>query len=59
MERFIHDANMAHYRRLIAESERDPKRDDERHKMLLTLLAEETAKDNKLSMPTRERAVDR
>jgi hypothetical protein len=49
MERFIHDANMAHYRRLIAESERDPKRDEVRHKMLLTLLAEEIAKDKKPS----------
>jgi hypothetical protein len=24
MEHYIHDANMAHYRHLIAESERDP-----------------------------------
>jgi len=38
---------MAHYRHLIAESERDPRRDEDRHKMLLTLLAEETAKDRK------------
>jgi len=37
----------AHYRHLIAESERDPRRDEDRHKMLLTLLAEETAKDKK------------
>ena len=44
MERYIYNANMAHYRRLIAESERDPKRDEVRHKMLLTLLAEEIAK---------------
>ena len=35
MERFIHTANMAHYRHLIAESERGPKRDEDRHKMLL------------------------
>ena len=55
MEHYIHNANIAHYRHLIAESERDPKRDEHRHKMLLTLLAEETAKDKK-SMP--ERAVD-
>jgi hypothetical protein len=58
MERSIHDANIAHYRHLIAESERDPKRDEDRHKMLLTLLAEEIAKDKKLSIPTYERAVD-
>jgi hypothetical protein len=47
VERFIHNANMVHYQHLIAESERDPKRDEVRHKMLLTLLAEETAKDKK------------
>jgi hypothetical protein len=29
MERFIHNANMAHYRLLMAESERDPKRDED------------------------------
>jgi len=43
MERYAHDANIAHYRRLIAESELDPKRDKDRHKILLTLLAEEEA----------------
>ena len=47
MERFIHNANVDLYRRLIAESEHDPKRDEDRHKMLLTLLAEEIAKDKK------------
>ena len=49
MERYIHNANMAHYRHLIAESERDPTRDEDRHKMLLTLLAEEIAKERKPS----------
>ena len=44
MERFVHNANIEHYRRLIAESEFDPSRDEDRHKMLLTLLAEEVAK---------------
>jgi hypothetical protein len=34
---------------LIAESELDPKRDEERHKMLLTLLAEEITKGKKLA----------
>jgi hypothetical protein len=38
MERFVHNANIEHYRRLIAESEFDPSRDEGRHKMLLTLL---------------------
>ena len=47
MARFVHNANIELYRRLIAESERDPKRDEYRHKMLLTLLTEEIAKDRK------------
>jgi hypothetical protein len=41
MERFVHNANIEHYRRMIAESEFDPSRDEDRHKMLLTLFAEE------------------
>ena len=45
MDRFIHNSNIEHYRRLIAESGRNPLRDEDRHKMLLTLLAEEKAKD--------------
>jgi hypothetical protein len=45
MERYIHNANIEHYRRLIAESELDPLRDEKRHKLLLTLLAGELAKD--------------
>ena len=47
MEHFVHNANIEHYRRLIAESEFDPSRDEDRHKMLLALLAEEVAKDKK------------
>jgi hypothetical protein len=43
---FAHDANIALYRKLIAESELNPKRDEQRHNMLLTLLAEEMAKAN-------------
>src|SRR3981081_2814694 len=38
MERFVHNENIEHYRRLIAESEFDPSRDEGRHKMLLTHL---------------------
>jgi hypothetical protein len=49
MERYVHNANIAHYRHLIAESERDLKRDEDRHKMLLTLLAEEIVKYEKLA----------
>jgi hypothetical protein len=47
MSRFVHQENIALYKKLIAESERDPSRDDARHKMLLALLAEELAKDKK------------
>jgi hypothetical protein len=47
MSRFVHQENIELYRKLIAESERDPSRDDARHKMLLTLLAEELAKEKK------------
>ena len=47
MERFVHNVNLEQYRRLIAESEFDPSRDEDRHKMLLTLLGEEVAKDKK------------
>jgi len=47
MDRYVHNANLEYYRRLIAESERNPSRDEDRHAMLLTLLAEELAKDKK------------
>ena len=50
MDSYVHSANIEHYRRLIAESECNPKRDEDRHKMLLTLLAEETAKEKKPSV---------
>jgi hypothetical protein len=35
---FAHNANIALYRKLIAESELNPKRDEQRHKMLLICL---------------------
>ncbi len=47
MRPFVHDANIALYRKLIAESERNSSRDEDRHQMLLRLLAEEIAKDEK------------
>jgi hypothetical protein len=43
MERFIHEQNLAHYRRLVAESELDPARNEIQHKWLLKLLADEEA----------------
>ncbi|MDR3489456.1 MAG: hypothetical protein P4M05_31770 [Bradyrhizobium sp.] len=47
MPPFVHDANVALYRKLIAENEQNPSRDENRHQMLLKLLAEEIAKDKK------------
>jgi hypothetical protein len=47
LQRFLHDENVAYYKKLIAESERDPSHDDARHKMLLRLLADESAKDDR------------
>jgi hypothetical protein len=47
MERYIHDQNLAHYRRLVAESERDPSRNQVQHNWLLKLLADEEAEDAK------------
>ena len=43
MDRYIHDQNLAHYRRLVAESERDPSRNQVQHNWLLKLLADEEA----------------
>ena len=48
MLRFRHNENLAIFQKLIIESERDPFRDKDRHKMLLRLLAEEEAKDEPL-----------
>ena len=45
MERYVHNENIALYRKLIAESEGRQSRDEDRHAMLLTLLAEEEARD--------------
>jgi hypothetical protein len=43
MERFIHEQNLASYRRLIAESELGPERNQIQHKWLLKVLADEIA----------------
>lgn len=43
MERFIHRENLAHYRRLLAEP--NVADDQVRHKVLVQLLANETAKE--------------
>jgi hypothetical protein len=47
MHRFVHNENIALYRKLIAESLDCQSRDEDRHAMLLTLLAEEEARDIK------------
>jgi hypothetical protein len=45
MDQYVRVANITLYKKLIAESKLDPSRDENRHEMLLTLLAEEIAKD--------------
>lgn len=45
MESFIHLQKLVNYRRLIAESERDPARNEVQHNWLLKLLADEEAVD--------------
>jgi hypothetical protein len=45
MDRYIHDQNLAHYRRLVAESKRDPSRNEVQHNWLLKLLADEEAEE--------------
>ncbi|WP_198136963.1 hypothetical protein [Nitrobacter hamburgensis] len=44
MQSYVHDENIKLYGKLIAESEGNPSRDEDRHSMLRTLLAEEKAK---------------
>ena len=34
MERYVHEQNLAYYRRLVAESERDPSRNEVQHNWL-------------------------
>lgn len=46
MERYVHEQNLAHYRRLLAEA--TVMDDVVRHKWLLKLLADGEAKDKKL-----------
>jgi hypothetical protein len=48
MLRFRHNENLAIFQKLIIASERDPSRDEDRHKMLLRQLAEEEAKGKPL-----------
>jgi hypothetical protein len=48
MQPFVHSENVALYEKLIAESKSNPSRDENRHAMLLRLLAEEKAKDKPL-----------
>jgi len=44
MPDYLHDENIEHFERLVADSVANPSRDEERHAMLLRLLAEEKAK---------------
>jgi hypothetical protein len=45
MQNFIHNENIARYRRLIAIAEGDPSCDEARYRVLLRLLAEELAEN--------------
>jgi hypothetical protein len=45
MHDFVHNENIARYRKLLAVVEGDPFRDETRYQMLLRLLADEVAKD--------------
>jgi hypothetical protein len=47
MERHVHEQNLAHYRRLLAESDRNPERNEVQHNWLLKLLTDEEAEDAK------------
>ena len=47
LQRYVHNENIVHYQRLIAQSERDPSHDEGRHQMLQRLLADEIAKDER------------
>jgi hypothetical protein len=50
MERNVHQENLAHLRRLLAESKLGTSKDEIRHSMLMRLLAEEESKEL-LAMP--------
>ena len=43
LQRYVNE-NIAYYQKLIADSERDPSRDEARHQMLRQLLADELDK---------------
>jgi hypothetical protein len=45
MQTFVHNENIARYRKLLAEVEGNPSRDEARYQMLLRLLADEVAND--------------
>ena len=47
MESYIHQQNLAHYRQLIAESERNPERNEVQYRWLLKLLADAEAAEIK------------
>jgi hypothetical protein len=47
MERHIHEQNLAHCRRLLAESDRNPEQNEVQHNWLLKLLTDKEAEDAK------------
>ena len=54
MPDFVHNENIARYRKLLAVVEGDLSRDEARYQMLLRLLADEVAKD---AQPVRGRTL--
>ena len=55
---FVHDANVTLYRKLIAESEQNPCRDETRHQTLLKLLAEEIVSEEMAAKQPGARCAD-
>jgi hypothetical protein len=49
---FVHDQNLKLYRKLVADSESNPNRDEDQHKTLMLLLAEEEARGRKVEAST-------
>jgi hypothetical protein len=52
MERYLHQENLAYYRRLLADAKLATSKDEIRHSMLMRLLAEEEANEPLMSCLT-------
>jgi hypothetical protein len=56
MEDYVHQQNLAHYRRLLADVKLATSRDEIRHSTLMRLLAEEEANEPVTVRPNRRAA---